>query len=80
MDLLLPPVRAGGRIAFQLVALCRLVRHDPFAIFSVFVFWICVAVAVATATPVVAMTTTDFNTASSSAAMAVASTPGTEGG
>ena len=42
MDFLLTLVRAGGRVAFQLVELRRLVRHDPFAIFAVFVFRICV--------------------------------------
>ena len=56
VDFLLPPVRAGGRIAFQLVAFRRLVRHDLFAIFAVFVFRICIAFAssssaVATTTP-----------------------------
>ena len=78
MDFLLPPVRAGGRVAFQLVAFCRLVRHDPFAIFAVFVFRVCVAIA--TATPDVATTKPAVATASSNVATAVASTPGTEGG
>ena len=71
MDFLLPPLKAGGRVAFQLAALRRLMRHDPFAIFVVFVFRIFVAVA--TTTPAVA-------TASSAVATAVASTPVTEGG
>ena len=47
MDFLLLQVRAGGRVAFKLVALRRLMRHDPFAIFAVFVFRIFVAVATA---------------------------------
>ena len=71
MDFLLPPVRAGGRVAFQLVAFCRLVRHDPFAIFAVLVFRIYVPFATASST--VATTTP-------AVATAVASTPGTEGG
>ena len=66
MDLLFPPVRSGGRVDFQLVAFLRLVRHNPFAIFAVFLFWICVAVA--TKMPAVAM-------ASSAVATSVASTP-----
>ena len=71
MDFLFPSVRAGGRVAFQLVAFCRLVRHDPFAIFAGIVFWIFVPFA--TASPAVA-------TASSGVATAVTSTPCTEGG
>ena len=70
MDLLLPPVRAGGHVAFQLVVFHYLVSHDPFAIFALFVFWVCVAVS--TSKPAVA-------TASSAVATAVASTPDTEG-
>ena len=66
MDFLLPLVRAGGCVAFQLVALRHLVRHDPFAIFAVFVFQICVAVA--TTTPAVATDLSDVATA-------IASTP-----
>ena len=78
MDFLLTLVRAGGRVAFQLVELRRLVRHDPFAIFAVFVFRICVAFA--TALSAVTTTTPAVATDSSSITMAVTSTPGTEGG
>ena len=78
VDFLLPPVRASGRISFQLVAFRRLVRHDLFAIFAVFVFRICVAFA--TSSSAVATTTPTAATASSDVATAVASTPGTEGG
>ena len=78
MDLLLLPVREGGRIAFQFVAFHCLVCHDPFSIFVVFVFRVCVAIA--TATPNVATTKPAVATASSNVATAVASTSGTEGG
>ena len=78
MDLLFPPVRAGGHVSFQLIAFFRLVRHNPFAIFAVLVFRIFVPFA--TASSAVAMTTPAVTTASSAVATDVASTSGTEGG
>ena len=69
MDLFILPVREGGRVAFQLVEFRRLVRHDPFAIFAVFLFWICVAFATATSS---------VATASFAVAMAVTPPHGTK--
>ena len=71
MDLLLPPVRVGGRVAFELVACRRLVRNDPFAIFAIFVL----GVGGAVATPAVATTAS-----SAAVALSIAPSPCGEGG
>ena len=71
MNFLIPSLKVGRRVTFQLVAFRLLVRHDPFAIFTVFVFRICVAFATASST---------VAKSSSTVAMAIPSTPVTEGG